>query len=232
MRWSGDGVGPVRIPSEGDPRAGPSFLLCRTMRIHRNMVLGRLLVLLVSALGGSAAGAGSAETAVADPPQVVGTPGYEDAAPSGSVVAAAQDLAAVTVGGAPAGAAAWIAALPEGTVDALGYVPVTVDGMPADPEGDCSSPVPLPASFTPACLTHDLGYDLLRLAADRGETVPAGVRPALDRQLAARMVSSCGGGPVSRAGCRVAAEVADAVVTANSWRQGDGVPVAENFPWS
>lgn len=206
-----------------------------TTRIPRYLFTSRLAVTLVLALGGSAAVASPAETVAETTAETV-TETAVDAAP-GPAVAAAQDLAALR----PAGAAAdgseaaarrWTDALPAAVVDALGYTPVTVDGMPADPAGDCSSPVPLPTSFTPACLTHDLGYDLLRVADATGERIPAGVRPALDRQLASRMVASCTGGPVAGAGCRLVAGVADAAVTANSVRQGDGAPVKEHWPWA
>lgn len=158
----------------------------------------------------------------------------------GPAATAAQELASHTwqTAATPEGmdavqAQAWIAALPEELVDALGYTPVVVDGIPADPHGDCSSPVPLPTSFIPACLTHDLGYGLMRVADGVGERIPAGVRPALDRQLATRMRESCDdGAPTSRTVCRAMSGVADVAVTANSWRQGDGAPVAEKWPWS
>ena len=129
-------------------------------------------------------------------------------------------------------AEAWITSLPGEITGDLGYQPVVVDGVPSDPAGDCSSPVPLPASFTPACLTHDLGYDLLRVADATGEAIPTGVRPALDRQLASRMAGSCTESGLRGVGCRAMAGVADAAVTANSWRQNDGAPVKETWPWS
>ncbi|RRQ00069.1 hypothetical protein CXF43_09290 [Corynebacterium bovis] len=66
-----------------------------------------------------------------------------------------------------------------------------VDGHPENPGGGCSSPVPLPARFEPACRTHDLGYDLLRVAGRRGEPVPPAIRRGLDRQLADRMHAAC-----------------------------------------
>lgn len=198
----------------------------------RYLLTSRVAVALVFALGGS--------TATASPVDAVRVENSTDTAPAlpGSAVAAAQDLAAVGVGGdedavsAVTDAEAWIAALPEEITGELGYQPVVVDGVPSDPEGACSSPVPLPASFTPACLTHDLGYDLLRVADTTGEAIPRGVRPALDRQLASRMTGSCTGAGLRGVGCRAMAGVADAAVTANSWRQNDGAPVKESWPWS
>ncbi|MDH2456697.1 hypothetical protein QDW14_09500 [Corynebacterium bovis] len=73
----------------------------------------------------------------------------------------------------------------------LGYEPTVADGHPENPGGGCSSPVPLPARFEPACRTHDLGYDLLRVAGRRGEPVPPAIRRGLDRQLADRMHAAC-----------------------------------------
>lgn len=210
----------------------------------RYLLTSRIAVTLVLALGGSAAAAVPVDAArvenSADTAVVRDAADAVDTAPAlpGSAVAAAQDLAAVGVDGdeddvsAVTDAEAWIAALPEEITGELGYQPVVVDGVPSDPEGDCSSPVPLPASFTPACLTHDLGYDLLRVADATGEDIPRGVRPALDRQLASRMTGSCTDAGLRGAGCRAMANVADAAVTANSWRQNDGAPVKESWPWS
>lgn len=198
----------------------------------RYLLTSRVAVALVFALGGSTAAASPV-----DPAPGENTADVVDAAPAlpGSAVAAAQDLAAVGVDGdedAESDAEAWITSLPGEITGALGYQPVVVDGVPSDPAGDCSSPVPLPASFTPACLTHDLGYDLLRVADATGEAIPTGVRPALDRQLASRMAGSCTESGLRGVGCRAMAGVADAAVTANSWRQNDGAPVKETWPWS
>ncbi len=229
-----------RITVTGDPGGGWPFLASCGMNplkilptVPRHFVASRVAVTLVLALGGSAA-------AVAVPSDASSTMAPQtgadlsvsgDAAP-GSAVAAAQALAAIGGSGGGGDAASWIDALPAGITGALGYRPVVVDGLPSDPAGDCSSPVPLPQSFTPACLTHDLGYDLLRVADADGESIPRGVRPALDRQLAARMEGACTGEGLRYAGCRVMAGVADAAVTANSWRQNDGAPVKESWPWS
>ena len=109
----------------------------------------------------------------------------------------------------------------------LGYTPGVQNVLAMNPEGDCSSPVTLPESFEPACQTHDLGYDLLRVAERTGEQIPGGLRASLDRQMADQMRGSCraGGG----AGCRAMAVVAHVGVGANTMRQGNGAPVAE--PW-
>ncbi|MEY8566929.1 hypothetical protein AALF15_10195 [Corynebacteriaceae bacterium 7-707] len=136
-------------------------------------------------------------------------------------VAAAEALAAD-----PAGGSSGTVTFPAELVAELGYRPGTRDGHPVNPDGDCSSPVPLPASFEPACMTHDLGYDLLRVADRTGETIPPRLRRGLDRRMAERMRESC-----SDDACRVMARAAHAAVAVNTLRQHDGAPVEEWFPW-
>ena len=140
------------------------------------------------------------------------------AAATATAVAAAKSLAAGERG------ASYMS--PE-LVAELGYTPGVQNGLAMNPEGDCSSPVTLPESFEPACQTHDLGYDLLRVAERTGEQIPGGLRASLDRQMADQMRGSCraGGG----AGCRAMAVVAHVGVGVNTMRQGNGAPVAE--PW-
>lgn len=140
------------------------------------------------------------------------------AAATATAVAAAKSLAAGERG------ASYMS--PE-LVAELGYTPGVQNGLAMNPEGDCSSPVTLPESFEPACQTHDLGYDLLRVAERTGEQIPGGLRASLDRQMADQMRGSCraGGG----AGGRAMAVVAHVGVGANTMRQGTGAPVAE--PW-
>lgn len=121
------------------------------------------------------------------------------------------------------------AAIP-GDFDALmGYTPHRIDGMLADPEGNCSSPVPLPAEFDTACKAHDLGYDLLRYAARKGEELGPWARVSLDAQLDRRMHTACVGRPEvqSRTWCNLAATAATSAVAGNSWRQGYSTPVTE-----
>lgn len=119
-------------------------------------------------------------------------------------------------------------------VEALGYEPGSVDGAAANPEGDCSSPVPLPASFEPACRVHDLGYDLLRLIDDEGAEIPRELRSSLDARMTDRMHASCrdeSRGHLAYFGCRFMASVASVSVQLNTVRQGHGAPVEEEFPW-
>ncbi|MEL4155364.1 hypothetical protein [Corynebacterium bovis] len=147
------------------------------------------------------AGALSADALPADGPLPAGA--ALPAGGPGSATAAAVAVAGMTTPPAPgrtpgapgtAGApgdgraASW---LTPDLVRDLGYEPTVVDGHPENPGGGCSSPVPLPARFEPACRTHDLGYDLLRVAGRRGEPVPPAIRRGLDRQLADRMHAAC-----------------------------------------
>ncbi|WP_333620023.1 hypothetical protein [Dietzia sp.] len=119
------------------------------------------------------------------------------------------------------------------TIAALGYEPVlTPDGFAERADGNCSSPVALPASFDHACKSHDLGYDLLRAAHDDGQRIPPGLRSAIDRQLERRMHASCAGADADAdlAGCHLAASAAGLAVAANTERQGAGTPIHEEIP--
>lgn len=112
------------------------------------------------------------------------------------------------------------------------YAPVVdEDGFPTDPTGQCSSPVPLPDSFEPACGTHDLGYDLLRVADSKGEEIPTDLRPSMDRQLVTRIGGTCPSAVLPKVGCRLTVTAVDAVLSVNTWRQGSGAPVSEVLPW-
>ncbi|GAA1461845.1 hypothetical protein [Williamsia maris] len=115
-----------------------------------------------------------------------------------------------------------LALIPSGFAATMGYRPVVDLGVPANPDGGCSSPITLPASFDAPCKTHDLGYDLLRYSATTDEPVGQWARRALDSQLVRRMHASC---PVDS--CWAAADIAAAGVNANSERQADGVPRSE-----
>lgn len=122
--------------------------------------------------------------------------------------------------------------LPEGFSDRFGYRPVVLDGVAMRPDGDCSSPVTLPDEFETACKAHDLGYDLLRFAGERGAPLGPWARRDLDAALTTRMHTACDARAeeFSRARCHLMAEVASAAVAANSARQGFGVPVVEPMP--
>ncbi|WP_232852337.1 hypothetical protein [Nocardia acididurans] len=110
-----------------------------------------------------------------------------------------------------------------------GYQPTLLNGVLVNPNGDCSSPITLPAEFDLACKAHDLGYDLLRYAAEQGQPLGPWARQSIDAALEQRMHESCEARPgaVSRAGCQMMASIATAAVDLNSIRQSYGVPVHE-----
>ncbi|MCQ4119250.1 hypothetical protein [Rhodococcus tibetensis] len=112
----------------------------------------------------------------------------------------------------------------------MGYTPQRVEGVLADPAGDCSSPVPLPVEFDASCKAHDLGYDLLRYASRSGNDLEPWARQSLDTQLDRRMHAACDRRVDERArtSCYVMANIATTAVTGNSWRQGYSAPVTES----
>lgn len=117
-------------------------------------------------------------------------------------------------------------ALPDGFVSTVGYQPIIRDGQLVRPDGDCSSPVPLPPEFERACQQHDLGYDLLRYAGTTGDPLGRWARGDLDDEFAAQIRAACQLRTQRAAAdqCRISAELAVAGVEFNSVRQGDGVP--------
>lgn len=115
-----------------------------------------------------------------------------------------------------------IAALPSDFERRIGYRPVIIDGVPANADGGCSSPIPLPDRFEPLCKTHDLGYDLLRYAGLTGHPLGGWARKGLDAMLIRRMRTVCHD-PL----CLQSAEVAEIGLRFNTWRQDSGVPVSE-----
>ncbi|MDI9917770.1 hypothetical protein [Rhodococcus sp. IEGM 1379] len=135
---------------------------------------------------------------------------------------AAQAVAAVTSDG--------VATAPSDFAVFSGYYPVVIDGYLANPNGDCSSPIPLPDEFDSACKAHDLGYDLLRYAHSHGAELGPWARQALDSQLDRRMHEACDGrvSPASRSYCFSMADIAATAVNGNSWRQNYLTPVKES----
>ncbi|WP_194834610.1 hypothetical protein [Nocardia sp. XZ_19_369] len=123
-----------------------------------------------------------------------------------------------------------LAAMPDDFAARFGYRPSTVDGLLANPQGDCSSPVTLPVEFETACKAHDLGYDLLRYAEQRGEPLGPWARQALDSTLDRHMHESCESrvDPFSRTRCNAMAAIASTFVDLNSRRQAYGAPVVES----
>ncbi|WP_373281139.1 hypothetical protein [Nocardia araoensis] len=128
-----------------------------------------------------------------------------------------------------AGGPGALTAIPADFAASFGYRPSTVDGLLVDPDGDCSSPVTLPAEFDTACKAHDLGYDLLRYADRRGEPLGPWARQALDATLDRQMHQACTArtDSFSRARCDAMASIANTAVDLNSRRQDYGAPVVE-----
>ncbi|MEV0946197.1 hypothetical protein [Rhodococcus sp. NPDC049939] len=122
--------------------------------------------------------------------------------------------------------------LPADFDSVMGYTPLRIDGIMANPSGECSSPVPLPAEFDTSCKAHDLGYDLLRYASHSGAELGPWARKSLDAQLDQRMRTACEDriDEQTRAQCFVMANVATAAVAGNSWRQGYSTPITEPWP--
>ncbi|MGQ4596710.1 hypothetical protein [Nocardia sp. R6R-6] len=119
--------------------------------------------------------------------------------------------------------------IPPDFATSFGYRPSAMDGLLVNPRGDCSSPVTLPAEFDTACKAHDLGYDLLRYADQRGEPLGPWARQALDATLDRQMHRACATriDPFSRARCDAMASIAHTAVELNSRRQDYGAPVVE-----
>ncbi|HXV69813.1 MAG TPA: hypothetical protein VEB69_00260 [Acidimicrobiia bacterium] len=117
----------------------------------------------------------------------------------------------------------------EGVTPRLGYTPVNESGAWINPDGSCSTPLPVgPEAFNASCRSHDLGYDALRLAAVDDSTLGSWARFGLDARLYADLLDSC-----DSARCRAMATVYFGAVTANSIRQGYRPPTEEPvLPWA
>lgn len=173
----------------------------------------------VAAAGATAAGALPAHTATTvttSAPAAASTAGGNDTATA--ALLAARRIADGAAGGDVVDPA---------VSSDLGYRPVVERYSVAKGSGSCSSPVPLPRSFEPACRVHDLGYDLLRVAHRHRTPIPSGLRADLDDLLARQMRDSCEG----RALCTAMARIAHTAVRLNTARQGHGAPVEESLPW-
>lgn len=121
--------------------------------------------------------------------------------------------------------------LPPGFVAQLGYRPTRSSAPEApwvNPRGGCSFPTgSTPYGFAAACEAHDLGYDVLRYAADTGHPLGADARSQLDDRFAVALDQRCDQ-LRRRAGCRAVASVYVAGVRFNTWRQGGAAPGPEN----
>lgn len=88
--------------------------------------------------------------------------------------------------------------------------------------------MPLPAEFVTACQAHDLGYDMLRYADDRGRPLGPWARQAVDAVLDRRMHAACDHRQgLDQGRCQVMASVASTAVDLNSRRQNYATPRPE-----
>lgn len=155
------------------------------------------------------------------------------ASPRGDVAAAARAIDALVHPGpspdalallphdftAVTGVTTEVARAPDGTVRV-----VHADGGCSAPWGDD----PTRWDFGVPCRAHDLGYDLLRYAEQKGQPLGPDVRRALDDRLTADMQVTCEvNAEGSRDACRSVAWLYSAGLVVNSWHQRWGPPVGE-----
>jgi hypothetical protein len=103
------------------------------------------------------------------------------------------------------------------------------------PGGGCSSPWgDTRWDYSVGCKAHDLGYDMLRYAARKGQPLDPGLRERLDDRLSADMHAQCRYNPRgSPAFCEVVASLYTVGLVVNSWHQRWGPPQTEPVgPWS
>ncbi len=95
-----------------------------------------------------------------------------------------------------------------------------------DPTGGCSGPAgDTDWDYGVGCRAHDLGYDLLRYAEQKGRPLPPEARKALDARLSADMHGQCDRNARDSAGqCHAVARLYSAGMEFNSWRQRWGPP--------
>ncbi|HKN55116.1 MAG TPA: phospholipase A2 [Amycolatopsis sp.] len=107
----------------------------------------------------------------------------------------------------------------DGTVRA-----VHLDGGCSAPWGDDNTKW----DYGVPCKAHDLGYDLLRYADQKGHPLGQEVRAALDDRLSADMHHTCDLNPLNSATtCRIVATLYSAGLVLNSWHQRWGPPVGD-----
>jgi len=156
-----------------------------------------------------------------------------------AVVAAILALAPAPQAGAsprPGGVTGQFTVDQEDFARVMGYRPVPVrlangDVVQTNPRGGCSMPGGRAADDIEAtCRAHDLGYDKLRYARDRGRTAGPDARRAIDDQFAHDLAIQCAGRATAeaRSGCATTATIFTAAVRFNSWRQEEGPPVASS----
>ena len=103
------------------------------------------------------------------------------------------------------------------------------------PAGGCSSPWgDTRWDYSVGCKAHDLGYDMLRYAARKGQPLSPDLRERLDDRLSMDMHAQCRLNPRgSPAFCEVVASLYTVGLVVNSWHQRWGPPSSEPVgPWS
>lgn len=183
-----------------------SYLDAMRAAVNR-IFLSSMVISTVVAVGMWPAAAGATST----PPSISATEVSERNSAAGRVVAA-------LTGPDPQQA---MQVLPDDFEVLIGYHPQLIDGLPSNPDGACSSPIPLPGQFEDLCRTHDFGYDLLRYAQRHGQPLGPWARTSLDRMLIESMHHSC-----SNPACHWAADLARIGLAFNTWRQHAGTPVS------
>jgi hypothetical protein len=101
--------------------------------------------------------------------------------------------------------------------------------------GGCSSPWgDTRWDYSVGCKAHDLGYDMLRYAARKGQPLDPALRERLDDRLSQDMHAQCRLNPRgSPAFCEVVASLYTVGLVVNSWHQRWGAPQNEPVgPWT
>ncbi|PKV94914.1 phospholipase A2-like protein [Amycolatopsis echigonensis] len=153
--------------------------------------------------------------------------------PTGGVLAAQNAVDALAH---PGGEATALALLPKDFTAVTGVKPGALparDGTvrAAHLDGGCSAPWGddnTKWDFSVPCKAHDLGYDLLRYANDKGHPLGQSARAALDDRLEKDMHRTCELNPMnSERTCQLVASVFTSGLVVNSWHQRWGPPVGD-----
>ncbi len=103
------------------------------------------------------------------------------------------------------------------------------------PKGNCSSPWgDTRWDYSVGCKAHDLGYNMLRYAQEKGQPLAPDLRERLDDRLSIDMHAQCVHNPRDSAGpCDLVASLYTVGLVVNSWHQRWGPPRNEPVgPWS
>ncbi len=157
----------------------------------------------------------------------------EQGPPTGDVAAAQRAVEALLE---PESSATALELLPADFTEVTGVAPgravardgtvraVHVDGGCSTPWGDDDTRW----DYGTPCKSHDLGYDLLRYAEQKGHPLAPEFRAALDHRLSADMHGTCESNPQNSGRlCSAVASLYTAGLDVNSWHQRWGPPVGE-----